>query len=716
MTTTERFAVWLADYPKIRRALLLMTSVHVLCLWAVITAPHATAATGAAALGWTGLHDTDGVPLKDYFLSIVDTPEAITNNGQHVSLTDPSTWISWMGEATQTAITHSIAAWWLTNEAAALVFLIGLALWFLRFAMSSSWLLALAQIGRPVFAAVHTLVNQMWLGPLAITVCACMAGFHYMHGRPARAYNLVGTAAILTALSWTVLKDPIDDLVSDHGLLGIGRATGFQIAQAARNGSYAPGQSLQAQLDALLAQLVSATARPALQLQNFGMVIDDIGGCRHAWSQAIMAVGGQGPGPAHAMARCGAPQALAHAQQLGANDFILGLFFIATGFLIALYIWYVGISTLLVGAKATYYAIVVGPTILLGMTGWQRAKNYAIRAGSQLGLHAVEMIIFTTFLAITSVGMGWALTTPALGHGGAMVVPRLLLVGLGSIVAIFVFHYIDKHFYTDSLGTIAHHLHSTWQTTRSAARAEYDDFNDTLDKAHRARDRYHDWRNRSTSDHDDNDDADADADAVDDATPGFDVVKPRPSRRLRETTARSTSADASEVATAATRGGGAAEAGVAAETATSVAAPEVAIPAAAVIATTHHLRKRHHLESGSAPNESIPSPAPKDTDTHWSRAAETMNPSPVDDTSDASLALPTVPAHPTSGSRRHAADAPSGPADLSGPRDGAYDIKPAGSKAPPIERQQPATTDEQRHAALEFPSTPPPRTSTRKGQ
>ena len=710
-TTTERFAAWLPDHPKIRRVLILMTSVHVLCLWAVIAAPHAAAATGAAALGWTGLHDTDGVPLKDYFLSVIDTPEAITNNGQHVSLTDPSTWVSWMGDATQTAITHSIAAWWLTNEAAALVFLIGLALWFLRFAMSSSWLLALAQVGRPVFAAVNTLVNQMWLGPLAITVCACVAGFHYMHGRPARAWNLVGTAAVLTALLWTVLKNPIDDLVSDHGLLGIGRATGFQIAQAARNGSYAPGQSLEAQLDALLAQLVSDTARSALQLQNFGMVVDDIGTCRHAWSQAIMAANGQGPGPAHAMARCGAPQALAHAQQLGANDFILGLFFIGMGLLIALFIWYVGISTLLVGAKATFYAIVVGPAILLGMTGWQRAKNYAVRAGSQLVLHAVEMIIFTTFLAITSVGMGWALTTPAFGHGGGMVVPRLLLVALGSIVAIFVFHYIDKHFYTDGLGTIAHHVHSAWQSTRGAARAEYDDFNDTLDKARRVRDRYRDRRRHGVGD----DDNDADATTVDDGTPGFDVVKPRPGRRLREAGPRVTASSASEVATVAAGGGATAEAGVAAETAAGVAAPEVAIPAAAVIATAHHLRKRHHPEPGSTPNESTATPAPKSPDTRWAPAGETMNPAAIDDTSDANLALPTVPARHTSGSGRHAADGPSGPAEISGPRDGAYDAEPTGCEAPPIERQQPATTDERSHAALEFPPTPPP-CPTRKGE
>ena len=105
-----------------------------------------------------------------------------------------------------------------------------------------------------------------------------------------------------------------------------------------------PGGSLDAQLDALIAQLISATARPALQLQNFGMVVDDIGSCRHAWSQAILAARGTGDGPAHAMATCGAPQALAHAQQLGANDFVLGLVFLFCAFSIGLFVWYVGIE------------------------------------------------------------------------------------------------------------------------------------------------------------------------------------------------------------------------------------------------------------------------------------------------------------------------------------------------------------------------------------
>ena len=723
MTATERCVVWLVEHPKIRRALLVTTGVHMLCLWAVIAAPNAAAATGSALLDWTGLHDSDGVPLKDYFLSVVDTSEAMTNNGQHVSPIDPSTWMSWMNAATQAGLSHSIQAWCLTNEAAFLVGLFGFALWFLKFAMSSGWLVALAQIGRPVFAAVNMVVDQMWLGPLAAAVCACVAGFHWMHGRPARAWNLLGTAAALTALSWTIFKNPIDDLVSDHGLLGMARKTGFQIAQDARMGSYAPGRPLDAQLDAMLAQLVSSTARPSLQLMNFGVVVDNVGTCRHAWSKAIMTADGQGPepatimtssghgpGPAHAMKACGVPQALAHAQQLGANDLILGLFFIAMGFLIALFIWYVGISTLLLGAKATYYAIVVGPAFLAGMTGWQRAKNYAIRAGSQLGFHGVQMIIFTTFLAVTGVGMTWALTTHLLGPSKITVVPRLLLVGVGSIVATLMFHYVDKHFYTDSLGTILHHVHGAWQNTRGAVRDEYEDYAEAGRRAHGFLGR---WRRSGRDDGsaaEDDGTLGSNAGEERSAAPGFDVVKSRPARgRAKETiactavkeTAQETAV--SEAATAAAEG-----TTVAAEGAAAVVAPEVAIPAAAVAATVQHVRKRGKRQRRKPPDDSRNDDpcddahnqgTPRWEAPEWKERAEAAQRRALDLWSGKEVGsvddyLNAMRAE-QSPDLAHPAVAPR-PAKPQASRD----VQPTGEKAPPIEDYQP---DER----LEFPPTPP---------
>ncbi|VBA62390.1 hypothetical protein [Mycobacterium attenuatum] len=640
MTHTEHVVAWLCDHPRLRRALILAGSVHVLCLWAVACAPNAAAETGAAALGWTGLKDTYGVPLKDYFLSVVDTSEAMTNNGQHISAIDPSTWLPWLADATQIGFTHSLVALILTTETGALVFIFATSFWFLRFANSSAWLGTLATLGRPLWQSVNTLINDMWLGPLALLLCTCVAGYHYMRGRVGRAYSVAGNAAMLTALWWTVFRNPIDDLTSEHGLLGTARWTGFHLARSASTTSYAPGQSLDNQLNGLISQLISATVRPMVQLMNFGMVIDDAPGCAAAWSRAVMNANGQGAGPAHAMKGCGAVEALAHAQQLGANDIGLGVVFIVIALAVALFIWYAGITTLLVGVKATYYGIVVVPAFLAGMMGFERPKRFAAHAGSQLPLHAVQMIIFTTFLAVSSVAMRWALTTPLYGHGQLSVVPRLMLIAIGSIVALLAFHYIDKHFYTDSLGTIGHQISGAWHSVRSGAQAQYGDFHDGLDKMRDARDRYRSWRNRGNEG---DDDTEATEEPQGQDVPGFEVVKPRPSRTMGAPAGQAAAETAAESATVA---GEASQAATVAEAAGMAAAPEVAIPAAAVATVAHHAREHPNHNTSPDGQPDHPSTQPPHSGAH--RAPE---PAAPDDAAgqppaDADLFLPPVAARP----------------------------------------------------------------------
>ena len=100
MRRSETVAAWLVYHPRLRVAVGVVTGVYVLCLWAVVAAPRASAAVGSAALGWTGLHDSDGVPLADYFLSVVDTTEATLNNGQGVGW-NPTSWAAWVIKATK---------------------------------------------------------------------------------------------------------------------------------------------------------------------------------------------------------------------------------------------------------------------------------------------------------------------------------------------------------------------------------------------------------------------------------------------------------------------------------------------------------------------------------------------------------------------------------------------------------------------------------------
>lgn len=93
---TDRLAYWFA-HPHIRRVSVVIAMVHGLAVWAVCAAPTAAASAGEALLGWTGLRDSYGVPMSAYFVSLVSTPEATLNNGQDVSVLDPTTWVKWMG-------------------------------------------------------------------------------------------------------------------------------------------------------------------------------------------------------------------------------------------------------------------------------------------------------------------------------------------------------------------------------------------------------------------------------------------------------------------------------------------------------------------------------------------------------------------------------------------------------------------------------------------
>lgn len=724
MTMTEKFAVWLALHPRIRRPLMLVAGLQFLSLWALTAAPQAAAETGAAGLGWTGLHDTYGVPLKDYFLSVVSTSEAATNNGQGVELTDPSTWVKWIGSAMTTATTHGAIATVLTSEAAAMVFIAGVALWFLRFTLSSAWLVTIAQIGQPVFAAVHKLVDEMWLGPIAMVLCLAVGGVHWARGRHGSAWSVWGTGVVMAVLLLTLFRNPVEDLYSDHGLMAMGRSTGFDLALMARNGSYVPGQGLDAQLDHLTSNIVTAAVRWPLQALNFGTVVDTHGSCAAAWSTAIRNANGQGDGPAHAMGPagdqqggvCGYTEALAHAQFLGANDMILGAVYVLMITLFSLFLTYVGVTVMLVGLKALFFGIIVGPAFLFGIAGLVRARAFAKHCGWQIGIHAVEMTAFTAYLGIVTGWIMWLLTTNSVGSPDAMVTPRMIMLGLGSVVVALLFHFMDKSFHADGLGTIGHYVSGAYHGATGAARGHYDDARETMDQGRKAHRRYRDWRNRGIDDDYDSEEDEVRTSAeAEKSAPGFDVVKPRPTDGgAAEGTARS--ATAADAGTAAT-GAEVAEVGtVAAEGAAAVVAPEVVLPAAAAVEAAHLAHRHHDKRTGHEQ-------APRDGGHHHSDRAR---PDPGHQWPDGEVAPPTdadydflnettghEAAYPTVAPRSQSVDtngrrpgkvwdqeAPSSGGDGSG----GYDVAAPGQEAPGIEHFAGGGADDD--PALEFPATP----------
>ncbi|MCH9729763.1 MAG: hypothetical protein K0U84_08840 [Actinomycetia bacterium] len=477
--TSPAATLWLADHPRVRRALVAMTLSYGFSLVALLCAPSAVAAGGSAALGWTGLHDTDGVPIGYYFLSLVSAREAATNNGQEISIMDPGTWGTWIGAAMERAVDNATAAWWLGMFAGAFIFIMAASLWFLRFALSTGWLVAIATFGLPLYNAVSALVSKMMLGPIAITICVLVAGYHMARGNAGRGWAMIGTAIVLTVLLATVFSDPIEDLYSDHGLLALGRGTGLEIAQSALGTSFASGASLDAKLDALMSHTVTAGVRHPLQVLNFGMVVDDVGRCQQAYTAAMMSAQGvDGSGPAHAMANCGAPQALAYAQRLGGSDATLSLLLLAVAAVVGFFFWYVGLSVMLVGIKSLYFGILVGPSFLIGMMGFGRAMKFAKHCGREIFMHVVQFAVFEVYLAVSAIGLTWVLVADVLGASTATTIPRVLMMAVAGAALWMGFRFVDRSFHTDDMGTIGRQVRGAWHAGTGAVREEAGSYRD----------------------------------------------------------------------------------------------------------------------------------------------------------------------------------------------------------------------------------------------
>ncbi|HEX7823482.1 MAG TPA: hypothetical protein VF477_01140, partial [Mycobacterium sp.] len=600
--TSGALTLWLADHPRVRRTVVSMALTYTLSLVGLLCAPNAVAAGGSAALGWTGLRDTEGVPIAFYFLSLVSVREAATNNGQEVSMIDPSTWMPWMAAAMERAVDNATAAWWLGMIAGTFIFIMAAALWFLRFALSTGWLVAIATFALPLYNAVSSLVSSMMLGPIAITICVIIAGYHILRGHPGRGWAMLGTALVLTVLLATVFSDPIGDLYSEHGLLALGRGTGLEIAQGAIGAPFASGASLDAKLDALMSHVVTAGVRHPLQVLNFGMVVDDIGTCRQAWSVATMASGGvDGSGPAHAMANCGAPQALAYAQRLGGSDATIGLALLAVAIVVAFFYFYVGLTVMLVGIKSLYFGILVGPSFLLGMMGFGRALVFAKHCGTELFMHVVQLTVFEVYLAVSAIGLTWVLTTDALGASTATAIPRVLIMAIAAGVLWLGFRFVDRSFHTDSMGTIGRQVSGAWHAGTGSAREAASSYRDQA----RSVSQRLPGLGRGEVDAAGRDSASG---STTQRTPGIDWFKPRSTSAARTTQARSAAPSTNGAGATHSTAKSAAKsaATTAALTAVKVAAPEVAVPVAAaakaagVAGTAGHVLKTAKNTGGSS--------------------------------------------------------------------------------------------------------------------
>jgi hypothetical protein len=447
---TERLGYLLATRPRLRRCLTICLTTHVAALWSVTTAPPAWASTMAGTLNWTGITDSHGVPLGAYYLSTVSTSEAITEAGPGLSA-DPSSWATWLDHALLTGLTHQSVAAWLQTEAALYIVMLTVALWLLRFAMSSTWLYWLATWFRPLFEAIRNLMADLWVFPICLALALGVGAYHLLwHRHRGRGWGIILSSFAIGILGLALTRDPLTDLYSDNGLLNQGRNLGFTVAQAAlNNGGLTAGDST-AQLRNLTGMIADATVRTPLQLWNFGTPVDGIGGCGDTWSHAVMT--GVADAPARAMATCGAPQALAYAQHLDGGSLALGAFYGLLGLMFTVFVCYVAYSYVMVAGAAFLNALLAVPAAAMAMIDG-RPRRRAWRRLTAFFKHAMLVFAYVTYISVAAIIL---LKTAAPNGYAAQVgmthpVARLVLIGLMSAVATGLFRWL-KHELGDHTG------------------------------------------------------------------------------------------------------------------------------------------------------------------------------------------------------------------------------------------------------------------------
>lgn len=436
-----RIRYWLALHPRIGRPLQVVAGVEVLALAAVTLAPQAAASTNAAALNWTGLHDTDNVPIGDHFLSLAGLPERITQGGPQGSGWNPSTWGPWMLHGMKALLDTLTAANILTGEASFVVGFIAVALWLMKLTVSNYWVTVFGQIAAAVTTAVIEVTTRWGLVALTVPIGVFLGVMAHRRGEHGRGYSMILLALVMPTLAVTVFSDPAGMMYGPHGLLMFARSVGFSSAQAVtHHGAALSGGGFTGQVDTLTSSLVTHVVREPLELFNFGHVIDGVGGCGPAYSQALR--DGVSDGPVQAMKTCGDIEALRYAEDLdGSNVFIGAALMVAA----ALFGWFMvssGASVFMVSLKAMYTTAKLLPSLFAGGVSGN-AQQHAKTTVWQFFKHPLEAMVYILFVSVMGLGIERLVSQPLPAElGGSSPFAHVVVMAAASMAALHLLRHI----------------------------------------------------------------------------------------------------------------------------------------------------------------------------------------------------------------------------------------------------------------------------------
>ena len=430
---TARLYYWYLTHPRWGRPALLVVVLQALSITAVCAAPQASAATNASILNFTGLKDTYGVPIGDYYLSLASVRDQITQAGPDVGW-NPESWMNWFAHTLWIMMSSVSIANWLTAEAGLFIGIIALALWVMKITVSAYWLTVIGEIARAIATAVIQVTSQIGLLVLAVPIGVFAGVTTIRRGEAGRGWTMILVALTMPALSVAVFADPAGMMYGQDGLLAFGRRVGFSVAEAATHNGSAGGP------DALTASLITHTVREPLQLWNFGHVVDRVGSCGAAWSAAVRT--GVSDGPVKAMAACGDRSAVVYAQHLDGSNLWTGAVFVFAAVLLGVFMVVSGWAVLKVSVKAIWTTAILLPSLWVGSVPGAPQRR-ALDVVWQFFRHGIEVMVYIIFVSVIGLAVERIVANPLPAElGGTNPFAHVLMMGAVSMVAFMLLRHI----------------------------------------------------------------------------------------------------------------------------------------------------------------------------------------------------------------------------------------------------------------------------------
>lgn len=431
---------WLVRHRRIGRALRVLGCLELLALLAVTAAPQAVAATNAAALNWTGLHDTDNVPIGDYYLSLASLPDRITAGGPQGSGLNPANWAPWLLHGMKALFDTLTAANILTGEAGMFVGIITVSLWVMRLTVSTYWLTVFGHIAQAVTMAVVEVTTGWGLILVTVPVGVFVGVLAIRRGEHGRGQTMILIAILMPTLAVTVFSDPAAMMYGPNGLLAFGRSIGFSTAEAVTHNGAISGGGFSGQLDTLSSSLITHVVREPLELFNFGHVVDQVAGCRGAYSAALLH--GLADGPVKAMGRCGDIAAVRYAQDLDGSNIVVGAALLTAALLFGWFIMSAGASVFMVSVKAMYTTAKVLPSVYAGGISGS-AQQHAKATVWRYFKHPIEAMVFITFVSVMGLAIERLVSHPLPAElGGVSPFAHVVMMAGASMMGLHLLRHI----------------------------------------------------------------------------------------------------------------------------------------------------------------------------------------------------------------------------------------------------------------------------------